>query len=147
MLIADLIDTDDHPWARVYDPSRPAPAPKALGNLFTGAMGVAKDLLEKLTPGDVKSEEGLLPGDGGIMRAGGQKVAICRDEHGAVHRLSDACTHLGCGVRWNSFEQCWDCPCHGSQFAPDGAALNAPAVRPLAAARVDTARAKETAGT
>jgi Rieske Fe-S protein len=35
-------------------------------------------------------------------------------------------------VHWTPFEQCWDCPCHGSQFAPDGAVLNGPAVRPLA---------------
>jgi Rieske Fe-S protein len=35
-------------------------------------------------------------------------------------------------VHWNSLEQCWDCPCHGSQFAPDGTALNGPAVSPLA---------------
>ena len=44
------------------------------------------------------------------------------------------CTHLGCHVNWNSTEQCWDCPCHGSQFAPDGAVLNGPALSPLEAA-------------
>jgi nitrite reductase/ring-hydroxylating ferredoxin subunit len=145
MLIADLIDSGDHPWAAVYDPAR-AP-PKALGNFFSGAMGVAKNLLEKLAPGDVKSEASLIPGAGGIMRAGAQKVAICRDEQGRIHRLSEACTHLGCGVRWNSFEQCWDCPCHGSQFAPDGQVLNAPAVKPLAAATAQTSRAREKAST
>jgi len=41
-------------------------------------------------------------------------------------------THMGCVVHWNSLEQCWDCPCHGSQFAPDGTPLNGPAVAPLA---------------
>jgi Rieske Fe-S protein len=35
-------------------------------------------------------------------------------------------------LHWNSFETCWGCPCHGSQFAVDGAALNAPAISPLA---------------
>ena len=39
--------------------------------------------------------------------------------------------NLGCHVHWNSTEQCWDCPCHGSQFAPDGAVLNGPATEPL----------------
>jgi glycine/D-amino acid oxidase-like deaminating enzyme/nitrite reductase/ring-hydroxylating ferredoxin subunit len=147
MLIADLIDSGDHPWAAVYNPARTPP--RALGNFFAGAVGVAKNLIEKLapTPGDVKSEDGLVPGSGGMMRVGAQKIAVCRDEQGRIHRLSEACTHLGCGVRWNSFEQCWDCPCHGSQFAPDGTVLNAPAVKPLAEAKVDTARARETAST
>jgi Rieske Fe-S protein len=45
---------------------------------------------------------------------------------------SAVCTHAGCIVHWNSFEQCWDCPCHGSQFRPDGIVINGPAVRPLA---------------
>jgi Rieske Fe-S protein len=145
MLIADLIDSGDHPWAAVYNPARTPP--KALGNFLAGAVGVARNLFGKLAAGDVKSEDNLVPGKGGIMRVGAQKVAICRDEQGRVHRLSEACTHLGCGVRWNSFEQCWDCPCHGSQFAPDGAALNAPAVKPLAVAKVDTSRAREKAST
>jgi Rieske Fe-S protein len=34
-------------------------------------------------------------------------------------------------VHWNSTEQCWDCPCHGSHFAPDGEVLNGPAIAPL----------------
>lgn len=45
--------------------------------------------------------------------------------------LSATCTHVGCIVHWNSFEQCWDCPCHGSHFAANRSVLNAPAVMPL----------------
>jgi Rieske Fe-S protein len=45
---------------------------------------------------------------------------------------SAVCTHMGCIVRWNTLEQCWDCPCHGSQFAPAGQPLHRPAVAALA---------------
>src|SRR5262245_23532702 len=41
------------------------------------------------------------------------------------------CPHLGRYVHWNSFERCWDCPCHGSPLAPDGTALNGPAFSAL----------------
>jgi Rieske Fe-S protein len=39
---------------------------------------------------------------------------------------------VGCHLHWNSFETCWDCPCHGSMFDVDGQPINAPAIGPLA---------------
>ncbi len=38
------------------------------------------------------------------------------------------CTHMGCRLEWNPAEGTWDCPCHGSRFAPDGTILNNPAL-------------------
>lgn len=38
------------------------------------------------------------------------------------------CSHMGCRLEWNAAEGSWDCPCHGSRFAPDGTVLNDPAM-------------------
>lgn len=37
------------------------------------------------------------------------------------------CPHLGCALKWNSVEQSWDCPCHGSRFDKNGKLLDNPA--------------------
>jgi glycine/D-amino acid oxidase-like deaminating enzyme len=41
------------------------------------------------------------------------------------------CTHLGCLLNFNTAEQSWDCPCHGSRFGVDGRVLEGPAVEDL----------------
>ncbi len=46
-----------------------------------------------------------------------------------VEVLSAVCPHLGCEVPWNAAEGKFMCPCHGSQFAPDGSLLQGPALR------------------
>jgi Rieske Fe-S protein len=76
--------------------------------------------------------EELAPGQGAIAKIDGEAVAAYRTPDGELRLLSATCTHAGCVVRWNGFERCWDCPCHGSQFSTDGEALQAPAHRPLA---------------
>jgi Rieske Fe-S protein len=48
-----------------------------------------------------------------------------------VTAVSPTCTHLGCQVNFNAAERSWDCPCHGSRFAPDGTVLHGPAVHRL----------------
>ena len=87
-------------------------------------MDVAKNFTEYVTGGELQSLDALRPGRGGILRRGIDKIAAFRDENGELHLCSAACTHMKCIVHWNSLERCWDCPCHGSQFAIDGTALN-----------------------
>ncbi|HXG90684.1 MAG TPA: FAD-dependent oxidoreductase [Vicinamibacterales bacterium] len=48
-----------------------------------------------------------------------------------LHAVSPTCTHMGCDVAWNTLEHTWDCPCHGSRYAPDGQLLHGPATAPL----------------
>jgi Rieske Fe-S protein len=69
----------------------------------------------------------LKPGEGAIMREGISKIAVYRDDAGTVHKLSATCPHLGCVVAWNSTEQTWDCPCHGSRFSANGHVYQGPA--------------------
>ena len=52
------------------------------------------------------------------MRHAGEKVAGHRRDDGTLVAVSPLCTHLGCQVNWNTAERSWDCPCHGSRFAP-----------------------------
>ncbi|MGX1323821.1 glycine/D-amino acid oxidase-like deaminating enzyme/nitrite reductase/ring-hydroxylating ferredoxin subunit [Bradyrhizobium sp. USDA 377] len=129
MLIADLIMTGASPWEEVYAPARKIQ--KNIGEFISENITPLKNFAEYLTASEIASVEHLRPGEGRLVRHGLKKVAACRDRNGHLHFHSASCTHLGCVVHWNSLEQCWDCPCHGSQFAPDGTALNGPAVSPL----------------
>jgi glycine/D-amino acid oxidase-like deaminating enzyme/nitrite reductase/ring-hydroxylating ferredoxin subunit len=120
-------------WAEVYEPSRKTPS--AVGNFLRENVTAIKNFAEYLAPGELSSLKELQPGHGAIIRDGLAKIAAYRDEAGILYARSAACTHIGCHLHWNSFEACWDCPCHGSQFAVDGTALNAPAISPLAEAK------------
>ena len=130
ILISDLILKGQSPWQEVYEPSR-KPV-KAAGTFISENLTVPKNFAEYVAPGEISSWDELKPGEGAIVRKGLTKVAAYRDESGKLFLRSAACPHLGCHVHWNSFERCWDCPCHGSQFAPDGTALNGPAFSALA---------------
>jgi glycine/D-amino acid oxidase-like deaminating enzyme/nitrite reductase/ring-hydroxylating ferredoxin subunit len=130
MLISDLILKGESVWREVYDPAR-KPI-KSAGTFVSENLTAVKNFAEYVAPGELDSWEELKAGQGAIVRKGLHKVAAYRDDKGKLLLHSAACSHLGCHVHWNSFERCWDCPCHGSQFAPDGTALNGPAFAPLA---------------
>ena len=125
-----LILGENARWQEVYDPSRKTLS--AIGNYLRENLTAVKNFSEYLAPGELKSLDDLKPGHGAIVRNGLTKIAAYRDSEGALHARSAACTQLDCHLHWNSFEVCWDCPCHGSHFAVDGTALNAPAVSSLA---------------
>jgi glycine/D-amino acid oxidase-like deaminating enzyme/nitrite reductase/ring-hydroxylating ferredoxin subunit len=129
ILLTDILQGRENPWADLYEPGRTN-------------LRAAKDYVSELaksnapfgkwvTPGEVASPGEIAPGEGGIMRRGLHKVAVYRDPMGVFVELSATCTHLGCIVEWNTSEKSWDCPCHGSRFAPDGHVLNGPAKKPL----------------
>lgn len=129
MLNAKLITGGQSDWAELYAPDR-KPL-KAARNWVVENSTALKNLVGYLAPGEIDDADKLKPGEGAIVRQGLKKIAAYRDAKGELHQHSAACTHLGCHLHWNSFESCWDCPCHGSMFGPDGQVLNAPAIAGL----------------
>jgi glycine/D-amino acid oxidase-like deaminating enzyme/nitrite reductase/ring-hydroxylating ferredoxin subunit len=129
MLISELIVKGKSRWKSLHEPGRKTI--KAAAQFVEENVTAVKNLMEYATPGELKSTRSCKRGQGGILRRGLKKLAVSRDGKGKLHVLSATCTHVGCLVHWNSFERCWDCPCHGSHFAADGTVLNAPAVSPL----------------
>jgi glycine/D-amino acid oxidase-like deaminating enzyme/nitrite reductase/ring-hydroxylating ferredoxin subunit len=132
MLLTDLVVGRPNPWATLYDPSRKTLSRHSVAEFLTETLDVAAQVA-RMAPlgGDVSGPDEIRPGEGAVYRSGARKVAGYRDERGTLHELSAACTHLGCAVAWNSTERSWDCPCHGSRFAPTGEVLTGPAISPL----------------
>jgi glycine/D-amino acid oxidase-like deaminating enzyme len=118
LIIPRMILQREELWQELYGPERKTAS--ALGTFISENVTAIKNFAEYVAPGEVGSFEEIKPGHGAIVRHGLKKVAAYRDEKGELHARSAVCTHLGCHLHWNSFETCWDCPCHGSQFGVDG---------------------------
>ncbi|MDM7954687.1 MAG: cytochrome b6-f complex iron-sulfur subunit [Cyanobium sp. CZS 25K] len=77
-----------------------------------------------------------LEGDRSLVQGlKGDPTYLIIEGEGAIG-LNAICTHLGCVVPWNSSENKFICPCHGSQYDPEGAVVRGPAPLPLALAHV-----------
>jgi cytochrome b6-f complex iron-sulfur subunit len=66
--------------------------------------------------------------DGDPFIPAGRSVALFR-QGDTVYAVSTVCTHLGCIVKPTATG--FDCPCHGSRFAPDGTVRKGPAPKAL----------------
>jgi glycine/D-amino acid oxidase-like deaminating enzyme/nitrite reductase/ring-hydroxylating ferredoxin subunit len=132
-VIADLIDGHRSPEADLFDARRLLPT---IGrDVVTNSVKVAKrfvgDRGGALHP-EISDEDELAPGTGTVVRRDGAFVGLARGTDGRMRRVEATCTHLGCIVRFNTGEQTWDCPCHGSRFTIDGDVLDGPASASLA---------------
>src|SRR5690606_14916162 len=135
--LTDLIHGAEVPWAKLYDPSR-FPT-RAAREYMKENANVARQYTDWVKPGEVEAPEEIAAGEGAVYRRGMHRIAAWRVPEGELHEMSAACTHLGCLVRWNSYEKTWDCKCHGSRFDARGEVINGPAVRALHPVESDAA--------
>ena len=84
LLLVDLVQGKENPYAPVFSPSRSI----LHSQLFVNTWEALSSLLRLKRP---------------------------------------RCPHMGCALQWNSAEQTWDCPCHGSRFDAQGRLIDNPA--------------------
>ncbi|MFQ3680055.1 MAG: cytochrome b6-f complex iron-sulfur subunit [Pseudanabaenaceae cyanobacterium] len=85
---------------------------------------VAAKFLAEHQPGDRVLAQGL--------KGDPTYVVVTEDREIANYGLNAVCTHLGCVVPWNAAENKYICPCHGSQYNPEGKVVRGPAPLSLA---------------
>jgi cytochrome b6-f complex iron-sulfur subunit len=82
---------------------------------------------------DAPAGTAFVMADGGGVNSPGDPTFggfLTRDQ-GRLRALAITCPHLGCSYAFDDGKRHFVCPCHGSEFALDGAVLHGPATNPL----------------
>lgn len=131
LILSDMILGIENPWQEAYNPSRQN-IMGAVKNFVVENADVAKHLIKgKIS--SLPENIDLKPGEGKVFKSDGERIGAFRDDSGRLHLVNTTCTHMGCELNWNSAENSWDCPCHGSRFTCSGSIIEGPAVEPLTA--------------
>jgi len=131
IVLRDILLGKETPFEALFKPSRVKPVAGFMEFVKENADVVSQFVGKRFAYEQLEALAGLAPGEGRLADWEGKKVAIYKDEAGKVYALDPVCPHAGCVVDWNNAETSWDCPCHGSRFAPNGALLTGPARKGL----------------
>lgn len=125
MVLAQRAFGGDLDWTDAFDSWNLRQANGATSALRLNAnVGVymARGWIEPVLSGSPSAP----PAEGeGRVERGIVPRAVCTVD-GTTHNVAAVCPHLGGIVSWNDAEKSWDCPLHGSRFAPDGTVLEGP---------------------
>lgn len=129
MMIADIIVSGKCRFEKLYSEKR-ADITSSIKKAFVGSINPVLELIKSKLEG-CQDIDGLKPGEGRVIRFGGEKAGIYMHEDGDVTILDITCTHMGAELNFNSAEKTWDCPAHGGRFNIDGELLEGPPKNPL----------------
>jgi glycine/D-amino acid oxidase-like deaminating enzyme/nitrite reductase/ring-hydroxylating ferredoxin subunit len=130
-IISDQIAGRDNLFAPIFKASRFSPVKGAKGLAEETATTLKSLVKDYVTDRESIPLSQLPPRKGAIVEVGNELLAAYRNADGTVIAVSPVCTHMKCKVHWNDVESSWDCPCHGSRFAPDGTVIEGPATEAL----------------
>jgi glycine/D-amino acid oxidase-like deaminating enzyme len=119
-------------WAEAFaswSPHELSGIPKAMQNNLEVGLYLARGWITPVTRILDRTPE-----DGGVVSGPPWHLEGRSVVDGVERRVSPVCPHLGGIVNWNDSDESWECPLHGSRFAPDGRRLEGPATRDLTAA-------------
>ncbi|BBY44619.1 FAD-dependent oxidoreductase [Mycolicibacterium celeriflavum] len=120
-------------WAEAFaswSPHELSGIPKALQTNAQVALYLARGWITPVT-----RIANRTPDEGGVVSGPPWDLEARSVVDGHEYRVSPVCPHLGGIVNWNDADESWECPLHGSRFAPDGTLLEGPATRNLTSAR------------
>jgi glycine/D-amino acid oxidase-like deaminating enzyme/nitrite reductase/ring-hydroxylating ferredoxin subunit len=142
MLLSDLITGRENTWQKIYEPKRKPIS--TFGTYMQENANVAMQYTDWLKTSD-QPDLTLIPHQSGaVMRKGTHLVAVYREENGNFVEMSAVCPHLQGIVHWNSDENTWDCPCHGSRFDARGQVIQGPSNQNLSPAQGNQALLEST---
>lgn len=120
-------------WAEAFaswSPHELSGIPKAMQLNFEVGLYLARGWITPVTRTPNRT-----PTDGGVVSGPPWHLEARCVVDGVEHQVSPVCPHLGGIVNWNDADESWECPLHGSRFAPDGTLLEGPATRGLTPAQ------------
>lgn len=127
LTLKELFLNEEKKYADLFNPNRVKPV-AGFTNFISHNADVARLFVGKWFSGEeLQSIAELAPGEAKVVRHNKHKVALYKDDDGALHAISPACVHMKCEVKWNNAERSWDCPCHGARYSYNGTMLNGPA--------------------
>jgi len=130
-ILSDLILSGESEYAALFSPSRIKPLAGFKNFVKENADVLKHFVADRLSKNGISALSDLAGGEGAIVQYEQARIALYKNEQGALSALDPVCRHAGCIVQWNTAEKSWDCPCHGARYAPDGTVLNGPVTVPL----------------
>jgi glycine/D-amino acid oxidase-like deaminating enzyme/nitrite reductase/ring-hydroxylating ferredoxin subunit len=134
LIISDQILGRENEWAKLYDAGR-VNLQASTGTIVTEGMNMAGNAVASYFRNDGAIAD-IPAGEGRVVQSGLEKLAVYRDEGGALRAMSAVCPHMKCIVGWNAAERSWDCPCHGGRFTPEGRVIEGPPISNLQPAKL-----------
>jgi nitrite reductase/ring-hydroxylating ferredoxin subunit len=126
-MICEMLTSGQCRFEKLFSPSRITPIAGFTEFVKENADVISQFIGLRLSYEKIETLAELAPGQATLAQWEGKKLALYKDEAGKIHALDPVCPHAKCIVNWNSVEKSWDCPCHGSRFACNGALLTGPA--------------------